>query len=200
MSLAAAAVVARLRDAVAAMPAGLREHVLRVEQESLRLARRHGVEPERARLAALGHDLVRARPPQALLDLARETGVEADAIERRAPVLIHGPIAARLLASEYGIEDADVLAAVASHTTARPGMSRLEKVLFLADKIEEGKVERRPEWAEVSRLAASDLDAALLRFLDLQVVHAVAQGWSIHPRTIAARNELLAEGGGTGTA
>jgi hypothetical protein len=75
---------------------------------------------------------------------------------------------ARLLASRYGVEDEEVLAVARWHSTGRAGMSALEKVLFLADKVEPGKAAGRPDLEEVRRLAETDLDGAVLRYLDLQ--------------------------------
>ena len=183
--------VLRLRAAVRRLPVDLRQHIDRVEVGAVGLARRHSVDLDRARAAAIGHDLMRAETPERLLTLAAECGIVPDAVEEAEPVLLHGPVAARVLEDEYQVSDIEVLAAVASHTTARPGMSRLEKVLFLADKIEADKIRRRPEWAEVRDLAPKDLDAALLRFLDLHLAEAIRRGWHIHPRTVAARNGLL---------
>jgi predicted HD superfamily hydrolase involved in NAD metabolism len=114
-----------------------------------------------------------------------------DEVERATPVLLHGPIAARVLPRDYALLDADVLAAIECHTTARAGMSVLEKVLFVADKIEPGKIEQRPAWQEVRELADPSLDEALLRWLDLHIEEALRRGWLLHRRTIEARNELL---------
>jgi len=190
----------RLRDAVEALPMGLRDHVLRVEAEAVRLADRHGVDRERARIAVLGHDLLRHKTAPELLALAAVHGLQPDAVEQTAPVLIHGPLAARILQSAYGMTDADVLAAIDCHTTARAGMSTLEKVLFVADKIEPEKVERNPSWREVRELSEIDpstgsghgLDRALLRWLDLHLEEAVRHSWLLHPRSVEARNQLLA--------
>jgi predicted HD superfamily hydrolase involved in NAD metabolism len=187
---AAEQLTSRLRSAVAALPPGLSEHVLRVEVEALRLARAYDVDPEGARLAALGHDLVRHRRGPELLDLAARYDLTPDAVERAAPILVHGPVAARILGNDYGLGDADVLAAVDCHTTARAGMSRLEKVLFVADKIEPQKLVQHPAWREVHDLAERDLDAAILRYLDLQLEETVRRHWLLHPRSLEARNQL----------
>jgi predicted HD superfamily hydrolase involved in NAD metabolism len=184
--------VSRLRKAVATLPQGLREHVLRVEEEALRLARLHRLDGERLRIAALGHDLARAEPPAQLLRLAAAYGIDPDAVQAASPILLHGPVSARILQRDYACDDAEVLAAVAAHTTARPGMGPLEKALFLADKTEHDKVDRKPALAEVRALAESDLDAALLRFLDLHLLEAVERRWQLHPDSVAARNALLA--------
>jgi predicted HD superfamily hydrolase involved in NAD metabolism len=153
----------------------LREHVLRVEAEALALAEKHGVDAQRAVIAALGHDLVRHVKGAELLALAEAYGLTPDAIETASPVLVHGPVAARMLARDYGLVDAEVLAGIDCHTTARAGMTALEKVLFVADKVEPGKLAHEPALGEVKELSAESLDAAVLKY----------------PRSLEARNELL---------
>jgi predicted HD superfamily hydrolase involved in NAD metabolism len=184
----------RLRTAVEALPKGLRDHVLRVEEEALKLARRYDVEPERARLAALGHDLVRHKSEPELLELAAEYGLRPDPVETAAPVLVHGPVAAKMLVRDYAYTDDEALLGIDCHTTARPGMSMLEKVLFIADKVEPGKLDRSPAWREVADLAPRDLDAAMLRFLDLRIDEAVRERLPIHSRMLEARNALVLAG------
>jgi predicted HD superfamily hydrolase involved in NAD metabolism len=181
----------RLRAAVEALPKGLRDHVLRVEVEAEWLSRRYDVDPERARLAVLGHDLVRHKSESELLELAGDYGLDPDPVEKAAPVLVHGPVAAKILLRDYEYDDGEVLAGIDCHTTARVGMTMLEKVLFIADKIEPEKLERSPAWREVGDLARHDLDRALLRFLDLRIEEAVAERLPIHERMLEARNELV---------
>jgi predicted HD superfamily hydrolase involved in NAD metabolism len=181
----------RLRAAVAALPQGLRAHIERVEDEAVRLAPLHGVDADRARLAALGHDLVRHKKGQELLDLAAAYSLQPDAVERAAPILVHGPVAAAMLARDYGVEDAELLAGIDCHTTARPGMTKLEQVLFVADKVEPHKLAKEPALAEVKRLAEDDLDAAVLRYLDLNLQEAIRRGWQVHVRSLEARNQLI---------
>jgi predicted HD superfamily hydrolase involved in NAD metabolism len=190
--------LSRLREVVEALPDGLRDHVLRVEVVAEKLARFHDVDPARARLAALGHDLVRHKRPDELLALAQQYDVETDAVERATPILVHGPIAARMLVRDYALTDEEVLAGIDCHTTARPGMAPLEKVLFIADKVEPQKLEYNASWREVYDLAfevsktpGRGLDLALRRFLDLHIEASVERGWLIHQRSLDARNELL---------
>ena len=181
----------RLREAVGALPNGLREHIGRVEEEAVRLAALHGVDEHRARLAALGHDLVRHKDGSALLQLAAEYELTPDAIERASPILVHGPVAALMLQRDYGVDDDELIAGVDCHTTAREGMAVLEKVLFVADKVEPHKLARDPALAEVKELAEGDLDAAVLRYLDFNLEQSVLRRWQVHARSNEARNELL---------
>jgi HD superfamily phosphohydrolase YqeK len=71
-------------------------------------------------------------------------------------------------------------------------MSRLQKLLFVADKIEPHKMGGRPPVIRVGDLAESDLDAAMLAYLEYHIMIAMESGWPLHPNTIAARNELIA--------
>jgi predicted HD superfamily hydrolase involved in NAD metabolism len=184
-------VVEALRDRVGRLPAGLRDHVFRVETEAHRLAAVYGLDAGRLQLAVLGHDLYRAHGPKQLLSLAAVLIGPPNAVEEAEPILLHGPLAALAMQVQYGIDDAETLDAARYHTTARPGMTLFEKALFLADKIEPEKVDRIPELEEVRRLAGHDPDEALLRFLNYQVRRSTELGWLLHPNLVAARNELL---------
>ncbi|MCH8026227.1 MAG: bis(5'-nucleosyl)-tetraphosphatase (symmetrical) YqeK [Chloroflexi bacterium] len=180
-----------LEAAVAELPAGLRDHVLRVVAEARRLARIHGVDEERAVLAALGHDLARGKGPAELLELAKEAGIEPSFIERAEPILLHGGVSAWLMAERYGVADEEVLAAARYHTTARAGMAAIERLLYVADKIEPQKAQSDAALADAKRLADASLTDAMRRLLDRQVARALERGWPLHPDTVAARNELL---------
>ncbi len=186
---------AELQAAVAELPAGLRDHVSRVVTEARRLAHQHGIEEERVIIAALGHDLCRGHTQAELLDAAEAADLAIRDEERSQPILLHGPLGALLMAERYGITDAEVLAAARHHTTARAGMSQLERLLFVADKIEPEKARSQPALAEAreaaQRAAPESLDAAMRIILDYQVSRAIERGWPLHPDTVAARNELL---------
>ena len=181
-----------LKAAIARLPRGLAEHVERVAAEADRLAAGFK-ELDRAQvvLAAWGHDIARALSPQELLARARGFGLEVNPVEEEAPILLHGPVGAEILRQEHGIDDRQVLAAARFHSTGRAGMSLLEKVIFVADKIEPGKVRAKPALARVRELAGRDLDAAILEYLDQMLVVAREEGWPLHPQAVAARNELL---------
>jgi predicted HD superfamily hydrolase involved in NAD metabolism len=183
-----------LRAAVARLPRGLAEHIEGTVAEARRLALLYDVDEERAILAAWGHDIARALSPSQLLAEAHRLGLALDPVEEQAPILLHGIIGAAILSRDYGIDDTDVLAAARYHTTARAAMSMLEKVVFLADKIEPGKVRAEPALAKVRQLADRDLDAAILGCLNQHLLEASRRGWPLHPHTVAARNELLMAG------
>lgn len=182
-----------LRASLLKVPAGLAEHVIRVLEEALRLAEIHRVDREAVKIAVLGHDLLRAHSNERLLHIASEQDYQLADADRMEPILLHGPLAVPILREQYKVLDADVLGAVAYHTTAHAGMTQLQKLLFVADKIEPGKRDSHAEVDRIAELAERDLDAAMLAYLDYHVAHALESGWPLHPNTVAARNELLSE-------
>ncbi len=184
-----------LRAALLKVPAGLAEHVMRVVEEADRLAEIHGVNKEAARIAALGHDLLRAHGGERLLTIAGEQGYARDPVDTMEPILLHGPLAVPILREQYQVLDADVLGAIAYHTTAHAGMTLLQKLIFIADKIEPHKRERSAQAQRAAELATTDLDAAMLVYLNYHIEVAIETGWPLHPHTIAARNELIAQRG-----
>jgi predicted HD superfamily hydrolase involved in NAD metabolism len=123
-------------------------HTLRVANTAEDLARAHGLDPGRARLAALLHDAARETSSEEFLDLADDLGLSVGEPERESPKLLHGPVAAELARRELGVEDEGVLEAIRDHTTGRPGMGPLSLVLYVADKIEPARTTR------VSRICA----------------------------------------------
>ena len=100
----------------------------------------------RARLAALGHDLVRHLKGNELLALAARYEIVLDAVELASPILTHGPIAARILALDYGIDDTEVLDGIDCHTTARAGMTALEKCSLSPTRSMATRSSARPSW------------------------------------------------------
>jgi predicted HD superfamily hydrolase involved in NAD metabolism len=184
--------VEAVREAVTRLPRDLAEHVERAVAQAERLAAGFtGLDRERVELAAWGHDIARALSPQELLAGARRFGLEVSPVEEEAPILLHGPVGSEILRRDYGIEDAEVLAAARFHSTGRAGMSLLEKVIFVADKVDPSKVRAKPALARVRALADHDLDAAILEYLGQMLQTARRQGWPVHPDALAARKELL---------
>ncbi len=175
------------------LPRGLREHVERVVKISDGLAVAHQVERDRAELCARSHDLCRAMTGKELLSRARELGLPVHPVEERLPLLLHGPVAAELLRQE-GLEDKEVYQGIYYHSTGCAGMSPVAKVVFLADKLDPHKQRRYPYLEELSVTARGSLDAAVLMFLDREMVRFVEGGQLIHPASVEARNELLGRG------
>ena len=180
-----------LRSRSAELPEWLRDHIGRVVAEGRRLAQMHEVDPVRVQAAAWGHDLYRHLDDTAMFAEATRLGIEPDAAERAAPILLHGPIAAARAEQEWGLADPAILEAIRFHTTARPEMNRVALILFLADKLEPAKVAADPGLAGIRTLAEQDPNAALIAFLDRRLAGYIARGGIVHPLATEARNWAL---------
>ena len=99
------------------------EHSLRVAQCAGELALRHGVDAPKARLAGLLHDLARLYSPERLIAECESRDMPIDENERAHPMLLHARLGAALARELFGVEDDDVLSAIAKHTTGAPEMS-----------------------------------------------------------------------------
>ena len=176
------------------LPENLQAHAGRAREQALWMAAAHGIDADRAGLAALAHDVARAMPEEELLERAATYGIEVHPVEARMAVLLHGQVGSEILRRECGIDDPEVLEAVWWHTTFNRGLGPIAAIAFLADKLDPAKADRYPYRDRIVRLAGEDLGAAALAFIHEELVAALRDGRQIHPAYIEARNELLAPG------
>lgn len=149
-------------------PQKLRDHVWRVRDVALRLAAAHRIDPDACNVAALGHDLFRARSQEFYHEQAAQYGLTR-AEYANVPLMYHGPIAAAWLQAEHGVMPQDVFLAIADHTnlSARAALLPLAQVIFLADKLEPAKKGRNN--ANLLALAQTDLRLATLALVEQMV-------------------------------
>jgi predicted HD superfamily hydrolase involved in NAD metabolism len=166
-------------------------HTLRVADTAEELARAHGLDEDRVRLAALLHDAARETGPEEFLRLAHEWGLPVGETEKESPKLLHGPVAAELAERKLGIEDGEVLEAVRVHTTGRPGMGPLALVLYVADKIEPAR--DYPSVGRLRELARRDLHGAAAESLRRAIAHNEERGRDTHPASLQTLEWLEAD-------
>jgi len=140
-------------------------HSIRVARCAELLARRHGVDTAKARLAGLLHDLARLYAPERLIAESLARGLQISADEREHPTLLHARLGAAIARERFGVDDSAVLSAIEKHTTGAQAMSPLDAVVYLADSLEPERQfsERKELWD----LALRDLYAAYRETLAL---------------------------------
>ncbi|MDA0988559.1 MAG: bis(5'-nucleosyl)-tetraphosphatase (symmetrical) YqeK [Chloroflexi bacterium] len=176
---------------LARLPEGLRRHLGLTKEKAIELAAIHGVDPSKAGLAALSHDIARSMKETELLQRARSYDLTLHPVEESVTVLLHGPVGAEMLRRECGIEDIEVLEAVRWHSTFNRGLGPVAKIAFLADKLDHSKAGRYPFLERIDGLAKEDLNAAILSFLQEDMTAMIAAGLLIHPASVEGLNELL---------
>lgn len=172
---------------LATLPDGLRTHVERARATSIKIAFALGVELPRVDFALAAHDLFRADAGDVLLAEAQRLRWRTEDFDRQAPLLLHGPVAGLWLAADCGVDDRSVLDAVTYHTTFAPGLDDVAAVVFLADKVEPGKLALAPWLADVRELAlAGRARDAIVMYLTRLSGKLRREGGVPHPRAADA--------------
>ena len=165
-------------------------HSLGVADTAVFLARRFGVDEEKASVAGLLHDCAREFPNDALIEEAATRGIAVEPLERSMPLLLHAYIGAERVKEIYGVEDAEICQAIYRHTVGGGNMTPLDKIIWYADMIEPNR--DYPEVEHLRRLAReASLDEMVLVGLSESIVFVVRKGHLVHPATVQARNEIL---------
>jgi len=140
------------------------QHTLGVRYTAQALAMCFGEDVVLAGYAGMLHDCAKHLSGEEMLSLCRKNHIRYSDTEEANPSLLHAKLGAHFARERYGVEDESVLSAIRWHTTGKPGMSRLEKILFIADYIEPGR-KMLPHMEEVRRAAFRDLDEAMYLIL-----------------------------------
>lgn len=141
------------------------EHTLGVAFTATSLAMRYGASIENAELAGLLHDCAKCLEDEKKIAICEKHNISITEVERRNPFLLHAKAGSFLAMNKYKVHDSDVINAILNHTTGRPGMSLLEKIIFVADYIEPGR-KKAPNLAEIRQMAFINLDGAVLKILN----------------------------------
>ena len=139
-------------------------HSLGVMETAVKLANLFGEDTEKARIAGLLHDCAKCIPNSKKLKLCEKHNIQMTELERRNPFLLHAKLGAFLAMHEYDIHDKEIISAILTHTTGKPEMSLLDKIVFVADYIEPGR-DKAKNLPEIRRMAYIDLDRALYQIL-----------------------------------
>lgn len=158
------------------------EHTQGVAYTSAALAMRYGEDIQKAELAGLLHDCAKCLDNEKKIHICKKYDILISEAEQRNPFLLHAKVGGHLAKTKYKIDDEDVINAISFHTTGRPGMSLLEKIVYIADYIEPGR-NHASNLDEIRKLCFEDLDEALLQILEDILVHLKESKKEIDPMT-----------------
>lgn len=141
-------------------------HTLGVSYTAACLAMAHGADMDSAMTAGLLHDCAKPLKGEEQIALCEKNRLEITEVERINPsALLHAKVGAYLAQTRYKVTDADILNAIRYHTTGRPKMSRLEKILYISDYIEPGR-KHVADLETIRQMAYRDLDATMAKILE----------------------------------
>ena len=158
-------------------------HVLGCRDCAIELAWLYGENETDAARAGLLHDITKAIDGPLQLTLCAEYGMILDTFSRKYPKTLHA-LTGSLVARRIFGENENVVSAICHHTTGRANMTKLEKIIYIADYVERNR--DFPGVEEMRALAYTDLDRAVLMGLQSAVAHVKRQGQGLAPATLEA--------------
>ena len=140
------------------------EHTKGVMYTAGCLAMAYGYDMQKAMLAGLLHDCAKCIPNKKKLKMCSQHHISVSEFEQEHPFLLHAKLGAYVAKAKYDVTDENILSAITWHTTGKPEMTLLEKIVYIADYIEP-KRDKAPNLAIVRKLAFQDLDECMYKIL-----------------------------------
>ena len=163
-------------------------HSLAVADEAKRLAEKYGADPDRAYLAGLLHDIMKDAPKAEQLEAIRKSGYVMNEVEHAEPKLWHAIAGACYIEQQGLCSDSEIISAVRYHTTGKPSMTLLEKILFVADFT---SAERDYNGADIMRACADEsLEITMLEGVRYSINSVLQKCGFVHVDSILMYNEL----------
>ncbi len=165
------------------------KHSVNVSKTAVYLAKRHGADEKKAKLAGLLHDIMKEATSEEQLKLIEDFGIILSDIEISSKMLWHQIAGAVYVWDKLEIHDEDIFNAIRHHTSGRKYMSLLEKVIFIADYISE---DRDYDGVDLMRkLADKDLNLAMVEGLSFSITELLVENKPIIIGSVDAYNEAL---------
>lgn len=146
------------------------EHTLGVAYTAANLAFVYDCDEKKALVAGLLHDSAKCLSHQKRLSVCKKNHIKVTDIEEENPVLLHAKVGAFYAKEKYNVSDDEILDAITYHTTGRPDMGLLEKIIYVADFIEPHR-KKLPRLNEIRKIAFEDLDMAIYMILENSLLY-----------------------------
>lgn len=169
------------------------KHCLNVAKAAEKLAKKYGCDTEKAKIAGVLHDITKERNVEEQLKFVYDFGIEVSEFELNSKKLFHAITGSAYAKNVLQIKDPDIINAIRYHTTARKGMSLLEKIIFIADFISEDRDFKGVD--ELRKLAYKSLDGTMMEGLAYVIKDLIEDNKPIHPDTFEAYNEIALKRG-----
>jgi len=161
------------------------QHSLGVMEVAHDLAVIYSCDVDQAIYAGILHDCAKYVSNESLLQECELRQIQVTEVERKCPFLLHAKVGAIYAQQKYGVEEEQIMNAIIYHTTGRPNMTLLEKIIFTADYIEPFR-KPLPRIEELRKTAYQDLDYAVFIILDNMLKYLTKSGNVVDYTTVQA--------------
>ena len=156
------------------------KHSLRVAKVAKKLAGLYGVSKRDAYLAGLLHDIAKEFSVKEDEKWISKYNLNRELLENSKRKICHAEIGGIVARELYGVND-EIVEAIRYHTIGNVNMSLLAKIVFVADKIEDGKSYFGIE--EEKKLAYKDINLALIKCIENNRSELFKEGKSLNVET-----------------
>lgn len=163
------------------------QHSIRVMQKAMEYAILYQQDIEQAQITALAHDIAKEMGEKESKKYIIKNNLDENLLLPENKYLIHGYVGADILEKRYNFTK-EMADAVRYHTTARKKMTMLDKIIYLADKTEDGR--DFPNIEEEREIAIENIDEAIILTLQNSINHKLKKGKKINQLSIDALNDL----------
>ncbi len=165
-------------------------HSVGVVERAIEFAKIYNIDEEMVKKVAIAHDCAKELTAEEAFKYVKENNIEIDEIEQLEPGLIHGKIGADIAYKKYNFTK-EMTNAILYHTTGNVNMDTLAKIIYVADKTEEGRNHIDKE--TVVNLTKQNLNEGVLYVLKYMIEHSFKKDSLIHPNTIQLINKIIKE-------
>ncbi|MDV7757091.1 bis(5'-nucleosyl)-tetraphosphatase (symmetrical) YqeK [Liquorilactobacillus mali] len=164
------------------------QHILGVEQAAVRIAKLNKFNIEKASIAALVHDYAKERSAEEFKKVITDKNLDADLLNWNN-YLWHGVVGAEIIKDELHIENEEILNAVRRHTVGAENMTILDKIVYVADYVENGRI--FPDVNIARTLAYSNLDDAVAFETKHTLEYLISTNGVVYPDAILTYNKWV---------
>lgn len=167
-------------------------HSLSVAKTAKKMAKEYEIDEKKAELAGLLHDCAKEIPYDEMKKIIKENNLDIEEDEIKAKKVLHAPLSAYLAKKLFNVKDAEILSAIRFHTIGKINMTTLEKIIYLADKIEpETRIEPYFEELRQELKNTCSLDKTILLSFKMTIKSLVDRDLPINYKTVEVYNYLL---------
>ena len=161
-------------------------HSINTMREAVKLAVLFNGDVQKAAIAGLLHDCAKS-----LVKKSQDSIVKKEGSGRSTDYsdILHAYQGRQVAMDQFHIDDPDILNAIYYHSTSRADSSLLEKIIYVADKIEPGRNFSRID--QIRRITYQNLDDGLLACLTDIMKHLERMNKTLHPDTVSAYQSII---------
>ncbi|MFT9097064.1 bis(5'-nucleosyl)-tetraphosphatase (symmetrical) YqeK [Liquorilactobacillus sp.] len=164
------------------------QHILGVEQVAIKLAELNKFEIEKASIAALVHDYAKERSAAEFKQVIMKKKLDTDLLNWNN-FIWHGVVGAEIIKDELHIVDEEILNAVRKHTIGAEDMTTLDKIIYVADYVEDGRI--FPDVSLARTLAYNNLNDAVAFETKHTLEYLISINGEVYPDAILTYNKWV---------